>query len=175
MAMRRRAESRRRIPCPQAADHIFAGRTRRASDAARPRRTRTVSRSPCRCSTIPRSMRSFPRNCLRTLSVGAASAAERPRHATAARDPLSRLTASQAPQTGASRSMFSVEVRDRIMIAHSLPDPFFGPAQNMHGATFVVDVAFFRETLTHTERRRRYRRGARRAQCHAEAAGLSKP
>ena len=44
--------------------------------------------------------------------------------------------------------MFSVEVRDRIMIAHSLPDPFFGPAQNMHGATFVVDVAFFRATLT---------------------------
>ncbi len=44
--------------------------------------------------------------------------------------------------------MFAVEVRDRIMIAHSLPDPFFGPAQHMHGATFVVDVAFFRETLT---------------------------
>jgi 6-pyruvoyl-tetrahydropterin synthase len=44
--------------------------------------------------------------------------------------------------------MFSVEVRDRIMIAHSLPDPFFGPAQNMHGATFVVDVAFFRERLS---------------------------
>jgi 6-pyruvoyl-tetrahydropterin synthase len=43
--------------------------------------------------------------------------------------------------------MFSVEVRDRIMIAHSLPDPFFGPAQHMHGATFIVDVAFFRETL----------------------------
>ena len=35
--------------------------------------------------------------------------------------------------------MYAVEVRDRIMIAHSLPDPFFGPAQNMHGATFVVD------------------------------------
>jgi len=44
--------------------------------------------------------------------------------------------------------MFSVEVRDRIMIAHSLPDPFFGPAQKMHGATFVVDVAFFREEMT---------------------------
>ena len=44
--------------------------------------------------------------------------------------------------------MYSVEVRDRIMIAHSLPDPFFGPAQNMHGATFIVDVAFFRERLT---------------------------
>jgi 6-pyruvoyl-tetrahydropterin synthase len=46
--------------------------------------------------------------------------------------------------------MFAVEVRDRIMIAHSLPDPFFGPAQGMHGATFVVDVAFFRERLTGT-------------------------
>lgn len=44
--------------------------------------------------------------------------------------------------------MFSVEVRDRIMIAHSLPDPFFGPAQGKHGASFVVDVAFFREKLT---------------------------
>ena len=44
--------------------------------------------------------------------------------------------------------MFAVEVRDRIMIAHSLPDPFFGPAQHMHGATFVIDVAFYREKLT---------------------------
>ena len=44
--------------------------------------------------------------------------------------------------------MFAVEVRDRIMIAHSLPDPFFGPAQGLHGATFVVDVAFFRDKLT---------------------------
>ncbi|MBO0763871.1 MAG: 6-carboxytetrahydropterin synthase [Hyphomicrobiaceae bacterium] len=44
--------------------------------------------------------------------------------------------------------MYAVEVRERIMVAHSLPDPFFGPAQGMHGATFVVDVAFLRETLT---------------------------
>ncbi|TCK23597.1 6-pyruvoyl-tetrahydropterin synthase [Ancylobacter aquaticus] len=44
--------------------------------------------------------------------------------------------------------MYCVEVRDRIMIAHSLPDPFFGPAQGLHGATFVVDVAFFRAALT---------------------------
>ena len=34
------------------------------------------------------------------------------------------------------------------MIAHSLPDAFFGPAQSLHGATFVVDVAFYREKLT---------------------------
>ena len=44
--------------------------------------------------------------------------------------------------------MYAVEVREAIMIAHSLPDPFFGPAQNKHGATFVVDVAFFREELS---------------------------
>ena len=43
--------------------------------------------------------------------------------------------------------MFAVEVRDHIMIAHSLPAPVFGPAQGMHGATFVVDAAFFAEEL----------------------------
>jgi 6-pyruvoyl-tetrahydropterin synthase len=43
--------------------------------------------------------------------------------------------------------MFAVEVRDHIMIAHSLAGEVFGPAQNKHGATFVVDVAFFREAL----------------------------
>ncbi|SCZ70853.1 6-pyruvoyl trahydropterin synthase family protein [Epibacterium ulvae] len=43
--------------------------------------------------------------------------------------------------------MFAVEVRDHIMIAHSLPSPVFGPAQGMHGATFVVDAAFFTDSL----------------------------
>jgi len=43
--------------------------------------------------------------------------------------------------------MFAIEVRDHIMIAHSLPSPVFGPAQGMHGATFVVDAAFFTEDL----------------------------
>ncbi|MBD0415302.1 6-pyruvoyl trahydropterin synthase family protein [Oryzicola mucosus] len=43
--------------------------------------------------------------------------------------------------------MFAVEVRDHIMIAHSLPRPVFGPAQGMHGATFVVDAAFFTKDL----------------------------
>jgi 6-pyruvoyl-tetrahydropterin synthase len=43
--------------------------------------------------------------------------------------------------------MFAVEVRDHIMIAHSLPGEVFGPAQGLHGATFVVDVAFFREAM----------------------------
>ena len=43
--------------------------------------------------------------------------------------------------------MFAVEVRDHIMVAHSLPAPVFGPAQGMHGATFVVDAAFFTEDI----------------------------
>jgi 6-pyruvoyl-tetrahydropterin synthase len=43
--------------------------------------------------------------------------------------------------------MFAVEVRDHIMIAHSLPHPLFGPAAGLHGATFVVDAAFFAEEL----------------------------
>ncbi len=47
--------------------------------------------------------------------------------------------------------MYALEVREHIMIAHSFKGEFFGPAQNMHGATFIVDVAFFRETLTEHE------------------------
>ena len=43
--------------------------------------------------------------------------------------------------------MFSVEVRDHIMIAHSFRGAMFGPAQALHGATFVVDAAFFSKTL----------------------------
>ena len=38
--------------------------------------------------------------------------------------------------------MYSVSVRDHTMIAHSLPDPSFGPAANLHGATYVVDAEF---------------------------------
>jgi 6-pyruvoyl-tetrahydropterin synthase len=43
--------------------------------------------------------------------------------------------------------MYALEVRDHIMIAHSFKGDFFGPAQNMHGATFTVDVALFRSEL----------------------------
>lgn len=43
--------------------------------------------------------------------------------------------------------MYSVTVRDHIMIAHSLRGSVFGPAQQLHGATFVVDVEFRRPTL----------------------------
>lgn len=43
--------------------------------------------------------------------------------------------------------MYAVQVRDHIMIAHSLKGEVFGPAQNMHGATYVVDATFYREAL----------------------------
>ena len=43
--------------------------------------------------------------------------------------------------------MFAVEVRDHVMIAHSFRGAVFGPAQALHGATFVVDVAFIADTL----------------------------
>jgi 6-pyruvoyl-tetrahydropterin synthase len=38
--------------------------------------------------------------------------------------------------------MFKVTIRDHIMIAHSFTGEVFGPAQQMHGATFVVDASF---------------------------------
>jgi len=43
--------------------------------------------------------------------------------------------------------LFAVEVRDHIMIAHSFRGEVFGPAQALHGATFVIDACFLAETL----------------------------
>jgi len=46
--------------------------------------------------------------------------------------------------------MYSVKVRDHFMIAHSFQGEVFGPAQALHGATYVVDVEFFRPDLDDT-------------------------
>jgi 6-pyruvoyl-tetrahydropterin synthase len=43
--------------------------------------------------------------------------------------------------------VFSVTVRDHMMIAHSLSGEVFGPAQRLHGATYVVDATFRRADL----------------------------
>ncbi len=43
--------------------------------------------------------------------------------------------------------MFSVTVSDHVMVAHSLPDPFFGPAQGLHGVTYVVEATWRRREL----------------------------
>jgi 6-pyruvoyl-tetrahydropterin synthase len=44
-------------------------------------------------------------------------------------------------------SVFAVEVRDHVMIAHSFRGALFGPAQALHGATFVIDASFLAEKL----------------------------
>lgn len=46
-----------------------------------------------------------------------------------------------------SERVFSVTVRDHMMIAHSFRGAVFGPAQRLHGATFVVDATFRRAEL----------------------------
>jgi hypothetical protein len=43
--------------------------------------------------------------------------------------------------------VFTVQVRDHIMVAHSFRGAVFGPAQRVHGATFIVDAAFMADTL----------------------------
>ncbi len=43
--------------------------------------------------------------------------------------------------------MFAVEVRDHIMVAHSFRGAVFGPAQSLHGATFIVDAAVYADKL----------------------------
>jgi 6-pyruvoyl-tetrahydropterin synthase len=43
--------------------------------------------------------------------------------------------------------VFAVEVRHHVMVAHSFRGEVFGPAQRLHGATFVVDAAFMAEQL----------------------------
>lgn len=43
--------------------------------------------------------------------------------------------------------MFSLTVRDHLMVAHSFSGEVFGPAQRLHGATFIVDATFSREEL----------------------------
>jgi 6-pyruvoyl-tetrahydropterin synthase len=43
--------------------------------------------------------------------------------------------------------MFTVGIRDHVMIAHSFAGELFGPAQRLHGATYVVDVELRRPTL----------------------------
>jgi 6-pyruvoyltetrahydropterin/6-carboxytetrahydropterin synthase len=44
--------------------------------------------------------------------------------------------------------VFHLTVRDHVMIAHSLPHPSFGPAQNLHGATYVVELTLWRNALS---------------------------
>ena len=44
--------------------------------------------------------------------------------------------------------MYEVKVRDNLFIAHSLNDDFFGPAKNLHGATYVIDLVISSKKLS---------------------------
>ena len=73
--------------------------------------------------------------------------------------------------------MFAVTVRDHVMIAHSFEGEVFGPAQRLHGATYVVDATFRRSTLGAGSevagRSRALRSYATSCQAHADAASAS--
>ncbi len=136
------AQPRRRLPQPPVEARLLAGRPRLGRPAAalglspaHAGSTAAVGRAGARCAggRGDRLRGCAARAAANICTGGARSCPSYPLSAT--------LIALES-------AMYAVEVRDRIMIAHSLPDPFFGPAQKMHGATFVVDVAFFREALT---------------------------
>ena len=59
--------------------------------------------------------------------------------------------------------VFSVTVRDHVMIAHSLHGEVFGPAQRLHGATYVVDATFTAADAGRRQHRRGHRPGRRAA------------
>ena len=59
-----------------------------------------------------------------------------------------RLIREMPAREGRSGSMYGVEVRDHVMLAHSIPGEVFGPAQGLHGATYVIDVCFMADTLS---------------------------
>src|ERR1700709_2224891 len=81
-----------------------------------------------RCSPPPSRSANFPSVLPISLSPGAAYSAS------------SSITLERF-------ALFTVEVRDHIMIAHSFRGAVFGPAQALHGATFVVDAAFVADAL----------------------------
>ena len=71
--------------------------------------------------------------------------------------------------------MFTVTVRDHMMIAHSFRGEAFGPAQRLHGATYVVDAAFTGPTPRRRRRAGRHRPRGRPAQGRPVAVQLPQP
>ena len=137
---------RRRLPQPAAEARLLAGRPRLAAAAA------ALGLTAAGVEAAVRAARRMPAlDALVAEEIAFEDAAAR-----AAAHPGARARSGLAPvirypspdRAGEATPCTPSRCATAIMIAHSLPDPFFGPAQDMHGATFVVDVAFFRETLT---------------------------
>ena len=156
--------ARRRVPQPPPEAHLEPGRQGRAVAPRDHSRIGSGSKPRSSCSpTHPRSMRCSRRRCRSHELPAAASRYPRPRQ-------RRTLPAHRLSLRGGS--VFAVEVRDHIMIAHSFRGAVFGPAQALHGATFVVDAAFIAETLDDERHRGRYRPRARGAEGGAAAAEL---
>ena len=60
---------------------------------------------------------------------------------------LASPAAGTAQRPAIDRGRFSVSVRDRAMCAHSFTGELFGPAQNLHGITFIIDAIFYGSAL----------------------------
>lgn len=61
--------------------------------------------------------------------------------------PPASCRGSATSSTTRGAAIYAVTVRDHVMVAHSLPRPVFGPAQGLHGATYVVEATFRRRDL----------------------------
>ena len=133
-----RAVARRRLPLRAAEHPRQPGRDGLAGPARAPDAPPTGSRSRWTCCGIP---------AFDALLTGSSPFDELPEvHAPAGR----RRPARALPHDhlrGEDDAMFSVTVRDHMMIAHSFRGEVFGPAQRLHGATFVVDATFRRAEL----------------------------
>ena len=128
---------RRRLPRPRRAPHGRRPHGARPRVAARPRLRRAAHR----------------RVALRRAARGDGAAGLGQPAGSLSHDHLRR----------GARAVFSVTVRDHMLIAHSLRGEAFGPAQRLHGATYVVDADVQARGPRRRRRRRRHRPGGRGA------------
>src|ERR1700690_642389 len=123
-------------PARAAGSHRRIGRAGRFPVGSPPRSTCLRIRGSTRCSRRRSNFTTFRRDYPISLRRGAAYFAS-----------SSPTPQPKRPLELRGLPLFAVEVRDHIMIAHSFRGAVFGPAQALHGATFVIDAAFIAETL----------------------------
>ena len=150
---------------PAGCDPGQPGRHGRAGPPRRPDAPPTGWRSRSTCCATPRSTRCSP---------GRRRFDELPDVMARLADRRSLPALCHTITYGEGWPMFSVTVRDHMMIAHSFRGEVFGPAQRLHGATFVVDATFRRADARRRQHRRRHRPGGR-ASCARSLARAELP
>ena len=138
-----------RVPLRTAGDPRQPGRRGGAGPARDGVRAPTGWRSRSTCCATRRSTRCSPARRAFEELPDVMAAARR------------RQPAGAVPHVtyGEGVAVFSVTVRDHMMVAHSLRGEVFGPAQRLHGATYVVDATFRRADAGRGRHRRRHRPG----------------